>query len=174
VSAFAAMLRAVNVGGTGKLPMSRLRSLCEEVGFLHVTTYIQSGNVVFTSALAEPKVKAKLEKTLAVEMGKPCAALLRSAAELAKVVAENPFKSAAPNQVLVVFLDEAPAKDALAAVKVPGREVLRLSGRELFIHFPEGMGKSKLRVPFAAIGTGRNMNTVVKLAEMAKALGGSA
>jgi uncharacterized protein (DUF1697 family) len=171
MSVFVALLRAVNVGGTGKLPMATLRMLCEGAGFTNVTTYIQSGNVVFESRLPEPKVKATLEKALAAEMGKACAVIVRSGAELASVIARNPFESAAPNQLLVVFLDEAPAKSVLATIKVPGREALRLDGRELFIHFPDGMGQSKLRVPFAAIGTGRNLNTVVRLAAMAKALG---
>ena len=171
MSVFVGLLRAVNVGGTGKLPMARLRELCAEIGLRNVTTYIQSGNVVFESALAEPKVKARLEKALEAELGKPSAAILRSAEDLAAVVKRNPFPGAAPNQLLIVFLDEAPVKGALADARIPGREVMKLDGRELFIHFPDGMGSSKLRVPFAATGTGRNLNTVVKLAEMAKALG---
>jgi uncharacterized protein (DUF1697 family) len=171
MSVFVAFLRAVNVGGTGKLPMATLRSLSEGAGFTNVTTYIQSGNVVFESRLPEPKVKAALEKALAAEMGKACTVMIRSGPELATVIARNPFPSALANQLLVVFLDEAPTASALAAVRIPGREQLRLDGRELYIHFPDGMGKSKLRVPFAATGTGRNLNTVVKLAAMAKALG---
>lgn len=174
MSEFVALLRAVNVGGTGKLPMATLRTLCEDAGFTNVTTYIQSGNVVFESRLSAPKVKATLEKALAAEMGKACAVVVRSGAELTDVIARNPFASAAPNQLLIVFLDEAPPKSALASVKIPGREALHLDGRELFIHFPDGMGQSKLRVPFAAVGTGRNLNTVVKLAAMAKALRGPA
>jgi len=170
MSAFVGLLRAVNVGGTGKLPMARLRALCEEAGFAHVTTYIQSGNVVFQSSLPEAKVKAKLEKALDAEMGKSCAAIVRDDAELASVIAKNPFPAALPNQLAVVFLDEAPAKGSLDGVKIPGREALSLHGRELYIHYPDGMGQSKLRVPFAAVGTARNLNTVVKLAEMAKAL----
>ena len=171
MTVYVALLRAINVGGTGRLPMKDLAALCSGLGFDNVRTYIQSGNVVFESALAEPKVKARLEKALEAELGKPSAAILRSAEDLAAVVKRNPFPGAAPNQLLIVFLDEAPVKGALADARIPGREVMKLDGRELFIHFPDGMGSSKLRVPFAATGTGRNLNTVVKLAEMAKALG---
>jgi uncharacterized protein (DUF1697 family) len=83
------------------------------------------------------------------------------------VVARNPFPEAEPNRLMIIFLDDAPPRSAIADVKVPGRERLHLDGRELFIHFPDGMGSSKLRVPFAAVGTGRNLNTVRKLIEMA-------
>jgi uncharacterized protein (DUF1697 family) len=76
--------------------------------------------------------------------------------------------------VLILFLDVAPAKDALREVSAPGGEQLALLGRELFISFPNGQGQSKLKVPFANIGTGRNINTVTKLAEIAAALAAGA
>jgi uncharacterized protein (DUF1697 family) len=166
---YVALLRAINVGGTGKLPMTELRDLCESAGFDCVKTYIQSGNVIFKSALPEAKVKAKLEKALTAKMGKPFFALVRTATELGAVVKRNPFKQATPNQVLVLFLDEKPAKNALAGLKIPGREKVELTGREVFIHYPDGMGRSKLRIPFAKTGTGRNLNTVETLATMAEA-----
>lgn len=167
VKAFVALLRAVNVGGTGKLPMAELRTLCEELGFENVKTYIQSGNVVFTSKLSEKSVTAKLEKALANKMGAPVGVHVRTASELDHVVARNPFPEAAPNQLLILFLDAAPESDALADVKIPGSEKLHLSGREIFIHFPDGMGNSKLRLSFTKTGTGRNLNSVKKLAQMA-------
>jgi uncharacterized protein (DUF1697 family) len=168
MTVFAALLRAVNVGGTGKLPMARLRALCEGAGFRDPTTYIQSGNVVLESPLPEARVKKTLEKVLAAELGKPCGVLVRTGPELASCVLKNPFNSAEPNRVLVVFLDEPRAASALSGVKVPAREELQIEGRELFIHFPDGMGGSKLKIPFADVGTGRNMNTVKKLAEMTR------
>jgi uncharacterized protein (DUF1697 family) len=168
MSIFIALLRAINVGGTGKLPMSELRELCEQAGFAEVKTYIQSGNVVFRSNLSEAKVKSKLERALAEKMGRPHGALLRTEAELETILARNPFPKAAGNRLQIVFLDEAPGKDALLGVKIPGNEELKLEGRELYIHYPDGMGVSKLKVPFAAAGTGRNLNTVVKLAAMAR------
>ena len=161
------LLRAVNVGGTGKLPMAELRELCVAAGLRDVRTYIQSGNVVFSTSLGAPAAKKKLEALLAAHLGKPCQVLIRTQAELESVVARNPFPEAEPNRLMIIFLDDAPPRSAIADVKVPGRERLHLDGRELFIHFPDGMGSSKLRVPFAAVGTGRNLNTVRKLIEMA-------
>ena len=167
---YVALLRAVNVGGTGKLAMSELVSLCEAAGFARVKTYIQSGNVVFESKLSAVKSQAKLQTALAQGMGKPVEVLLRTRAELDAIVERNPFKEAAPNQLLVLFLNVAPEKAALAGLTIPGREQVRLDGREVFIHFPDGMGKSKLKLPFASTATGRNLNTVRKLAAMAKEL----
>src|SRR5205814_1830424 len=135
-----------------------------------VKTYIQSGNVVFRSALSEPKVKSKLEKALAAKMGQATAAIVRTAAELRSTIDRNPFPKAEPNRVIVLFVDEAPPKNALAGILIPGREKLELSGREVFIHYPDGQGTSKLKVPLAKEGTGRNLNTVVKLATMGEEL----
>ena len=163
-----ALLRAVNVGGTGKLPMAELRALCANVGLTQVRTYIASGNVVCESPLAPAAVKAKLEKALHAKLGKPCAVMVRSLAEMEAVEKKNPFPGAPPGFLLVIFLDQAPPKDALKAVKVPGGEQFKVVGRELFIHYPEGMGKSRLRTPLADVGTGRNLNTVRALIAMAK------
>jgi uncharacterized protein (DUF1697 family) len=167
MTVFIALLRAVNVGGTGKLPMAELRALCEQHGFEDVRTYIQSGNVVFVSALAKDEVKAMLEAALAEKMGKPVGVLLRTRAELKAAYDHNPFPDADPKQVIVLFLDEKPKKGALDGVVIPGSERLELRGRELFIHYPDGQGSSKLKVPFAQVGTGRNLNTVAALIELA-------
>lgn len=165
---FVALLRAVNVGGTGKLPMSELRTLCEEAGFASVRTYIQSGNVLFESKLAEKSVLAKLEKILHAKMGKPVGVVLRTADELDDVIARNPFPKADPKRLIVLFLNEAPPKNALDDVKVPGDEEIRLSKREVFIHYGDGMANSKLKFPLMSKGTGRNLNTVMKLAGLAR------
>lgn len=157
---FIALLRAVNVGGTGKLAMADLRRMCEDLGFTDVATYIQSGNVVFSTRLAAAKANAALERALAQRLGKPSAVILRTRDELVATERANPFPKAAPNQLLVLFLDAAPDAAVLKSVKIPGREQLRLIGREVFIHFPDGMGQSKLKIPFADHGTGRNLNTV--------------
>jgi uncharacterized protein (DUF1697 family) len=171
---YVALLRAINVGGTGKLPMTELRELCVRCGFTDVATYIQSGNVVFRSELGAAAVKKALEAALVVKMGKPFGVILRSGAELAKVAAESPFPKAAPNQLLVMFLDEPPARGSLDVLVAPGGEEWELRGRELIIHFPMGAGQSKLKLPFAKIGTSRNLNTVRKLAEMAAAMNATA
>jgi uncharacterized protein (DUF1697 family) len=169
--AYAALLRAVNVGGTGKLAMTDLARLCEREGLCDVKTYIQSGNVVFTSPKREAAVKAALEKTLERHVGKPVAVLVRTADELEAIVAANPFPEVPPNRLLITFFDEPLPKASLAGVVAPGGECLAIRGRELFIHYPEGMGASKLKVPLLKkTGTGRNLNTVVKLAAMTRAL----
>ena len=162
-----ALLRAVNVGGTGKLPMSEFKAICEELGFGAVRTYIASGNVVFTSRKPEAAVKAALEKRLEAHAGKPVGVLVRTAAEMAQVLADNPFPKAAPNRTMAIFLDEAPPKDTLAHVRGQKDEKIKLGKREIYVHYGEGMGKSKLVIPAAKRGTARNMNTVAKLATMA-------
>lgn len=169
MAVFVGLLRAINVAG-GRLLMSELVALCEAQGFKDVKTYIQSGNVVFRSALSEAKAQAKLEKALGAHMSKDVGALLRTAKELDAAIARNPFKKEPPNKVLVFFLPEALPKGALKDVKTPGGEQLETEGRELYIHYPGGQGRSKLKVPSWKEGTGRNLNTVTKLAAMARAL----
>ncbi len=164
---YVALLRAVNVGGTGKLPMTELRALCQEAGFAGVRTYIQSGNVVFASRLPEAKVKHALQAALQAHMGKPVGVMVRSAAEMAAVVQRNPFRAQPANRVVAVFLDAPAAKTALAQLVAPDGEQVRLSGREIFIYYPDGQGRSKLKLPAAATGTARNLNTIAKLAQMA-------
>jgi uncharacterized protein (DUF1697 family) len=170
MASFVALLRAVNVGGTGKLPMSDLKAICEELGFTAVRTYIASGNVVFASRKSEAAVKAALEKRLAAYAGKAVGVLVRSAAEMAQVSADNPFPKAAPNRTMAIFLDEPPPKDTLAAVRGRKDEEIGLGKREIYVHYGDGMGQSKLVIPAAKAGTARNMNTVAVLAKMAAEL----
>ena len=164
---YIALIRGVNVGGTGKLPMAALRSLCTEAGFERVETYIASGNVVFESELAPAKVKAELEARLLAYMGKPVGVALRTAAEMAAVLNANPFPKVEPKFTYAIFLDHPPPHDALDHAVGRGGEVMRLGEREIFVHYGDGMGRSKLRIPAAKSGTARNMNTIAKLAEMA-------
>jgi uncharacterized protein (DUF1697 family) len=167
MGSFVALLRAVNVGGTGKLPMSDLKGICEELGFAAVRTFIASGNVVFTSRKSEAAIKAALEKRLEAYAGKPVGVLVRSAAEMAQVLSDNPFPKAAPNRTMAVFLDRAPPPDALAGIRGQRDEEIGLGRREIYIHYGQGMGTSKLVIPAAKTGTARNMNTVATLAKMA-------
>jgi uncharacterized protein (DUF1697 family) len=170
MAAFIALLRAVNVGGTGKLPMSDLKAMCEALGFEKVRTYIASGNVVFTSRKSESAVKAALEKQLAEYAGKPVGVLVRSAAEMADVLAANPFPKAPANRTVAVFLDKAPPADTIAKARGLGDEKIKLGRREIYIAYGDGMANSKLVIPAAKDGTARNMNTVAKLAAMAAEL----
>jgi uncharacterized protein (DUF1697 family) len=164
---YVALLRAVNVGGSGKLPMSKLKTMCCEAGFARVETYIASGNVVFDSKAPPSRVKAELERRLRDDVGKPIGVLLRSAAEMLAVLKANPFRGTAPKYTYALFLDEPPHKDALRQVSGRQDEQLSLGEREIFVHYPSGMGRSKLKIAAARTGTARNMNTVAKLAEMA-------
>jgi uncharacterized protein (DUF1697 family) len=167
MGAFVALLRAVNVGGTGKLPMSDLKAICEELGFAAISTYIASGNVVFGCRKSEAAIKIALEKRLQAYAGKPVGVLVRTAAEMARVLADNPFPKAAPNRTMAVFLDRAPPADTLSNMRGQRDEEIRLGRREIYIHYGEGMAKSKLVIPAAKTGTARNMNTVATLARMA-------
>jgi len=165
---FIALLRAVNVGGTGKLPMAELRALCESVGFKDVRTYIASGNVLLRSDSSAVQVKAALEKALARYAGKPVGVLVRTGVEMAAVIAANPFPAAAPNRVVAIFLDGAPPADTLETARHLNEERIVLGKREIYVHYGEGMADSKLIIPAAKSGTARNMNTVARLAAMAK------
>lgn len=164
-----ALLRAVNVGGTGKLPMADLRALCERAGFADVRTYIASGNVVLRGKVGEKQVKAKLETALAAYAGKPVGVMVRTGAELVEVLRANPFAGAPPNRVMVTFLDAAPPVDALETVKYQTGERIALGKREIYVDYSgvEGMGALRLQIPAARPGTARNLNTVAKLAEIA-------
>jgi uncharacterized protein (DUF1697 family) len=165
---FVALLRAVNVGGTGKLPMAELRALCEAAGFQAVRTYIASGNVVFRSALHEAEVKAALEARLMDWAGKPMGVIVRTAAEMAEVLAANPFPDAPGNRVAAIFLDEATSPTTLDGITGKAAdEDLRLGLREIYVRYGSGIGASRLVIPAAKSGTARNMNTVAKLTAMA-------
>jgi uncharacterized protein (DUF1697 family) len=167
MTTFIALLRAVNVGGTGKLPMTELKAMCVAAGFSDVRTYIASGNVVFQSGAPAAKVTAALEQALHAYAGKPVKVFVRSAAEMARVLAANPFPDAAPNRTVTVFLDHAPAADTASRLSGQNGEQVELGRHEIYIHYGDGMGQSKLKVPGADAGTARNMNTVAKLLAMA-------
>lgn len=167
MSTWIALLRAVNVGGTGKLPMADLRALCLGAGFRGVRTYIASGNVVLTGMSSERQVKSVLEKVLGEYAGKPVGVLVRTGREIADVLARNPFPDAAPNRNVVIFLDAPPSADALDAIKGHSNEELALGKREIYVHYGDGLADSRLGIPAAKAGTARNMNTVAKLVAMA-------
>ena len=167
MTAFIALLRAVNVGGTGKLAMSDLNDICEASGFAGVRTYIASGNVVFSSSKSEAAVKKALEAGLAAHAGKPMGVLVRTAAEMEAVQKNNPFPTAPANRTMAIFLDAAPPADTLAAVRGRKDEEIGLGRREIYVHYRDGMAKTKLVVPAASAGTARNMNTIAALSRMA-------
>ena len=164
---YIALVRAVNVGGTGKLLMAELKKMCEEAGFTKVKTYIASGNVIFHSPKSEGQVKKALKIRVEANIGKPVVILVRTAAEMAGIASRNPFPEASGSQVLAIFLDAAPPADSLMRAIGNKTEQLRLGTREIYVWYPDGIGNSKLRIPAGENGTARNLNTVAKLAELA-------
>src|ERR1700761_804096 len=147
MTAYVALLRAVNVGGTGKLAMTTLVEICLDAGFVAVKTYIASGNVVFKSAAKPAKVKAELEARLAAYAKKPVGVMLRTAAEMAQILTANPFPEAPPSRTVAIFLDAAPPPDALTHAVGRGNEKMRLGKREVYVHYADGMARTKLRIP---------------------------
>lgn len=170
MTAYIALLRAMNVGSTGKLPMAELKALCDAAGFAKARTYIASGNALFESDLPEAAVQAKLAAALEAYAGKPVGVLVRTAAEMAAVAAANPFADRPGNRVIAIFLDDPPPADALEHARHVNGEAMALGEREIYVRYDEGMADSKLVIPAAKAGTGRNLNTVAKLAELAAKL----
>lgn len=165
---YIALLRAVNVGGTGKLSMTDLKAMCIEKGFDHVETYIASGNVVFESNASPVRVKSELEARLLAYAGKPVGVAVRTASEMQAVLDGNPFPQKPPNSTVAIFLDEPPPSDALDHALGKVEEEAVLGSREIYVHYGAGMARSKLKIPAAKRGTARNMNTIAKLVRMTR------
>jgi uncharacterized protein (DUF1697 family) len=166
MTSYVALLRAVNVAGTGKLPMADLRAIAEELGFTRVRTHIASGNLLFESDLSERDVKAALETRLETYAGKPVPIFLRTAAEMAAVHAADPFPDAHGSRHMVYFLDAAPPPDTLETARDQAGERIALGLREIYVDYGEGIRFTKLKLPATKVATGRNMNTVAKLVIM--------
>ena len=163
---YVALLRAVNVGGTGRLPMNELKAMCVDAGFSAVETYIASGNVLFSSDASEEAVRAALESRLSQRTDRPAAAFVRSAPEMRAVLRANPFTDAGPAQVYVIFLHAAPGEDIESRARGRSDERIAVGRREVYVHFPSGMGNSKLRLDELSQGTARNMNTIARLVDL--------
>ncbi len=169
MTSYVALLRAVNVGGTGKLPMADLKRIAVELGLEAPRTFIASGNLLFHSDAGEAAVRERLEERLEKHMGKRVPVMVRTGPELAAVVEANPFKDAPGRRLLVIFLAEPPPDDSLALARGQDGERMALGTREIYVDYcGRLLGRSKLKIPAAGKGTARNMNSVVKLAEMAK------
>jgi uncharacterized protein (DUF1697 family) len=164
---YVALLRAVNVGGSGKLSMSALRTMCVEAGFDEVETLLASGNVVFSSPASAARVKAALEEKLSAEAGLVHSVVIRTGAQMRDVLEANPFQAKPADRTIAIFLDGPPPPDALDHVTGLGLEEMRLGEREIYVFYAAGIGRSKLRIPAAKAGTARNMSTIAKLAGLA-------
>ncbi len=162
---YVAFLRGINVGKNTLLPMARLKAICEKAGLISVRTFIASGNVMFESAASEEELIRLLESALETSEGRRIPVIIRQSPELKKIVSRNPFPDANPAQVGVMLFAKPVPKDLMEGVVISGPEQVKISGREIFIHYPLGMGRSKLKIP-AQDGTVRNINTIRKLAEL--------
>ena len=159
MTAYIALLKAVNIGGTGRLPMADLVKLCEEAGFKKVKTYIASGNAIFTSPKSAKQVESVLEQKVEEYFGKPVPALKAS-----------PFHEMPGNKAAICFLDAPPPEDLFAGARHQTNEEAVAGKREIYLYYPDGAGQSKFVLPAARKGTARNMNTINKLVELASAL----
>jgi uncharacterized protein (DUF1697 family) len=176
----AALLRAVNVGGTGKVPMAALRTLCEGLGLKNVCSLLHSGNLVFDAGGRSPGASEKLlAAACAKAFGLATEIYVRTPAEIEAILARNPFPAEArdaPARLQVLFLRAAPDPKAFQTLQaaIKGRETVRGAGREACIVYPDGTGASKLTLRLiekhlGTTGTMRNWNTVTKLAALMKA-----
>lgn len=168
---YVALLRGVNVGGRGRLPMATLREVVESLGYTDVQTFIQSGNVVFSSP--RRVTAAAIETALEREVGIPFPVVLRTAADLQQVVDQNPFPRAQATALHVGFMAAKPPTALVRDLDTDryAPEEVAVIGRELYFHLPSGMGSSKL-APYvgrklAVPATVRNWATVNKLLELA-------
>ncbi len=163
-----AFLRGINVGGNTMVSMKDLAAICTHIGFANVRTYLNSGNVIFESPLPEGELEKALETALSGKTGKDIGVVIRSPGDLDRVVKGNPFPDAVPSQVGVLLVTEPVEEAILAEVVIPGREKVEAGKREVYVHYPDGMGRSKLKWPHSLRGgTMRNISTVSKLAGLA-------
>ena len=169
---YAAFLRGINLGPTNKVAMPRLREIAEGLGWTDVATYINSGNLIFTSTKKPATLAAELQAALQAELGKSIDVAVRSQAQLEKIVAHNPYPDGALNQVNVAFLMQAlpaAAEQGLADFATE-REPFTVAGSEIYVHYQDGLGRSKLAEKFATVikvsATTRNIGTVGKVLEL--------
>ena len=178
MTTYVALLRGINVGGHKPVAMADLRDLLTQLGLADARSLLQSGNLVFgangrTAAQLERLLEAEAEKRLGLQTD----FFIRTAKEWKGVVAHNPFRKEAtrdPGHLVVMFLKDAPSASAVKALQeaITGREIVRAAGKHLYITYPDGIGRSRLTnavidKQLETRGTGRNWNTVLKLAALA-------
>lgn len=170
MTAYVALLRGVNLLGVSTLKMADLKAIAEELDLRSARTFIASGNLLFVSDKPEEKLRVMLERRLAAHMGRDVRVMLRTAAEMEAVVRANPFPEARGNNVQAFFMNEPPPADLLETVRNRADDERIAAGkREVYVAYGEkGIGRSRMRIPAAEAGTARNMNTVNKLAELAR------
>jgi uncharacterized protein (DUF1697 family) len=172
---FVALLRAVNVGGTSKAPSAALKAAAEGIGLQAVQPVLQTGNLVFLADAEPEALEKQLEQAFRDQLGLKTEVMVRDSAEWSAILAANPFPDEAesdPSHLLVMVMKREPFEDGVKALQAhPGPERIEARGRELYIVYPEGIGRSKLNSAAAwkklgCQGTGRNWNTMLKLAAL--------
>jgi uncharacterized protein (DUF1697 family) len=171
---YIALFRGINVGGNHMLPMKELKVVLEKNGCTDVRTYIQSGNVILTSASEAAQLAKRLTAAVSKSHGFAPRVLLLTRTELERAAAANPFPGAAdnPKSVHLFFLDEAPAKPDLKSLEAlkTKTEAFALKGKVFYLHTPDGFGTSKLAMRAGKLlgveGTARNWRTVTTLLGM--------
>ena len=168
MTTYVALLRGVNVGGHRRVPMPALRALLGSLGLTGVQTYLQSGNAVFGSDDGAEALAARIAAAIRDELDVDTTVMVRSGAELAQVVADNPWpdRAASPKQLHVLFLTAAPQEQPDVSRFAPEEAVVR--GRVAYVWYAHGAGRSRLVLPLPGIeATARNWTTVTALAELA-------
>ncbi len=170
MTAYVALLRGVNLVGNSTLRMADLKEIAVKLGLESVRTFIASGNLLFTSDLPEEELRRMLERELQKHMSKAVGVMLRTADEMDAVVGANPFADRPGNQVQAFFMNEPPPEDLESTIRNRADDERVAPGtREVFVAYGEkGIGRSRIRIPAAEAGTARNMNTVAKLAALAR------
>jgi uncharacterized protein (DUF1697 family) len=174
---YALFLRGINVGGHKKVAMAALRALIAREGFANPATLLQSGNAVFSGrATSSATLEARFETAIAATLAVECDCIVRTAREWPALVAANPYSAEAkrdPGHLLIVLLKGTAAPRAVAALRaaIVGRERIEGVGRQLYVVYPDGAGRSRLTLPLiekhlGTRGTARNWNTVLKVAEL--------
>ncbi len=174
---FVSLFRGINVGGHQAIRMNELKDLYESQGFKDVVTYIQSGNVVCTGDDADlAQLSRHIEDGFAQRFGFHAQVIVRTSAELQEIIANNPFQNQPMKEskwVVVLFLATRPESTAQEDLQkaYSGPEEFYLIGQELYIYYPNGIGRSKLTLTLIekklkTVGTGRNWNTILQLQKL--------
>jgi uncharacterized protein (DUF1697 family) len=169
VATYVAFLRGVNLGPNNKISMPALRAMADDLGYTDVATYINSGNLIVSSAKKAPTLEREISKAIKDTFGRPIDVTVRTPVQLRKILAENPYPDGNPSQVTVAFLTKAPPADGKQKVAAVAKdyEPFTFAGQQVYVNYSQGIGRSKLAERFSDIigvsSTVRNIRTVEKL-----------
>ena len=174
---YVAFLRGINLGSTNKVSMPELRAMATDLGYTDVATYINSGNLIFSSTKKAASLEKELSTAIKQPFGTDTDVAVRTPAQLKKILTDNPYPDGSPSQVTVAFLTKAApagAKQKVAAMATEA-EPFTFAGSEVYVYYSNGQGKSKLAERFSSVigvsSTVRNLNTVAKVLALAERAG---